>query len=898
MTGLGRRWYARLLGILPGWLRDQVGDEMLEAFDQRQRLALDRGGPLALLATWIVEVGGVLRASYRSRRPDAWTRRTDTSAEPDSPVAHRPTMESLRADLRFALRTFTRRPGLALLGVVTLALGIGSSTAMFSVVDSVLLRPLPYPEPDRIVRVYPTWPKLVGHPTLGDLALRGTWSWPEFWLVAEQQDVFTYLAGYSGGEATLSVEGARPDRIPVGVATKDLFPLLGADVRLGRLFGDEDGGDAGASVLLSYDTWRDRYASDPKILGKTIRLDDQPRTVVGVLAQGFSVTGVDAAFWIPRRGSSTDPGLDAHGSARALARLAPGVTPARAQDEVARILRTLPPEHGEHGANVQGFQHELTRRVKPVLLVMLAAAGLLLVVACGNVAALLLGAGIERERELSVRGAVGATRGRLIQQLLTESVVLTFLACLAGIGLAALITRGLTLLAPPGVPRLANASVDGTVLSFAVGLAATCGIVFGLIPALSLSHTELAGSMGSTRTTGGRRARLQSGLVVGELALATLLLVAATLLGRTVAALGAVDPGFDTRGLVAVSVAFPYSRFDSGDDTADLAAARLYEERMAEAVRGLPGVEDVVRASSPPFFNWRANNPVVPEGWSESETPPMAERRFVGAGYFSFMRIPLAEGRDFQRADFGDGAERVVVLSRGLAELAWPGESALGRSFQYWGRTARVVGVANDIRDEQVEGITTLAFYAPAAGTDGVGGPFLVRTAGTAGGQIAGIRERIWSVDPDVPITRISTMDALMADRISDQVFRARLMGVFAFLAGVFALLGVYGVTSRAVARRTREMGLRVALGAGRGNVRALVTGQAVRLALWGALIGVAGAVALGGVLDAFLWGVARTDPLTLVAVGLGLPLLAAVAGLPPAVRATRVDPIEALRAE
>ncbi len=898
MRRLGRWGYRAALAVLPAWLRDRVGADMLRTFDERQGDTLGRAGrlaPLALLVLWLREIADLARTAYRSRRPDAWARRTSAS---ELTSRHGPTMDHLRTDLRFALRTFVRRPGMSLLALVTLGLGIGSSTAMFSVVDSVLLRPLPYPEPDRIVRVYPTWPELVGHPTLGDLALRGTWSWPEFWLVAEQQEVFDGIGGYYGTEVTLDRDGARPERIAAGMASRDLFTVLGAQVHVGRLFGDEDGGEGSATALLSYDAWQSLYASDPDVLGRSIRINDRPRTIVGVLAKGFSVVGVDALVWLPVRGRSTDDGLGNHGGTRAVARLGPGVGMDRARDEVARILGTLPKEHGRHGANVFSFQSELTRRAKPVLLVMLAASGLLLVVACGNVAALLLGAGIDRERELAVRGAVGATRGRLAQQLLTESVLLTLAASLGGIGLAKLTTRVLALLAPPDVPRLAQASVDGTVLAFAVGLAVACGVVFGLIPAMSLSHTELARAIGSTRTTGGRRARLQSLVVVGELALATLLLVGATLLGRTVLALGAVDPGFDAERLIAVSIAFPYSRFDTGDAAADAAAANAYRIRLAEALEGLAGVEGVESSSSPPFFGWRANNDVLPEGWPDDRTAPIAERRFVGGGYFAFMHIPLAEGRDFDRSDDREDAEPVVIVSRGLAELAWPGESALGRSLGYWGRTARVVGVAEDVNDEGLEGSTSLAFYAPSAAGAGAGAPFLIRTAGDPAAMVAGIRDRIWSVDPDVPITRVATMREMMSDNISDQVFRARLMGVFAALAGAFALLGVYGVTSRSVARRTREMGLRVALGAGRGSVRGLVTKEALRLAALGAVAGLAASVAVGGVLQSFLWGVGRTDPLTLALVGGGLILFAVLAALPPALRATRVDPLEALRTE
>jgi putative ABC transport system permease protein len=358
-----------------------------------------------------------------------------------------------------------------------------------------------------------------------------------------------------------------------------------------------------------------------------------------------------------------------------------------------------------------------------------------------------------------------------------------------------------------------------------------------------------------------------------------------------------VDPGFDAEGLVTLSMALSSGRFDTGDQEADAAAFRAYRQEILDAVEALPQVEAVHTVSSPPFFDWRGNNWVVPEGWHDPDNPPIAERRLVSAGYLSFLRIPILEGRDLEPPDYDDGAEPVVVVSRGLAELAWPGESALGKRMDHWIQGARVVGVAGDIRDEQLDTSTELAYYAPDA-PFGAGGALVMRVGGDTGQAIAAIRERIWSVDPDIPITRVATTEELMAGRLSEQRYRARLMTVFAGLAGLFALLGIYGVTSRSVARRTQEMGLRVALGADRGQVHGLVTVEAVRLAVFGVVLGVVVSLAVGGVLERFLWGVTHTDPVTLALVGLGLPLLAAVAALPPARRATKVDPLVALKAE
>ncbi len=904
----GRVWYDWALHLLPEEHRRTVADDMRHDFDRAQADAMDRGGRPALTRLWIRELFGLLGAAFRARRPDAWSRRTEPGSpndararytHADSTLRHRPTMDTIASDLRFAARTFVRRPGLLLLAVLTLSLGIGASTAMFSVINAVLLRPLDFPEPEQIQAVYPAWPDLVGHPTLGDLALRGTWSWPELWLVAEQQDVFERFAGYAPTSLTLFQDGGRPERVRAVATSWELFPMLGASTRLGRTFDQTDGVDGDRSVLLSYDSWTDRFGSDPSVLGSALNFNERSYTVLGVLEEGFKVPGTDAAFWIFRTGSSTDAGLGNHGSTRALGRLAQGVSAEQAQAQVTQILQSLPVDHGVHESTVASFQSELTRGVRPVLIIMLAASGLLLIVACGNVAALLLGAGIDRERELAVRGAVGASRGRLAQQLLTESMVLAVAGAAGGATVAVLATRALAFLAPPGVPRLAGVAVDGTVLMFSVVLAVVCGVAFGLLPALSLSSTDLAGAIGSNRTTSGRRARLQSSVVIGELALATVLVVGGLLLARTVSALNRVDPGFEHEGLVALSIAFPSARFDSGDDDADLTAAQAYRTQITEALASAPGVTTVHSVSSPPFFGWRANNGVAPEGWADPDNGPVAERRFVSPGYFESMGIPILEGRGFEANDEIPDGEWVTVVSEGLADLAWPNESAVGKRLEYWGdRDSRVIGVVGSIRDEDLETRTDLAFYAPAAQGGGLGAPYMVRVSGDATAAITALRERVWSVDPNLPITRIATVDDLMSDQLAAQRYRARLMTVFAALAGLFAVLGIYGVTARSVARRTQEMGLRVALGADRGSVHAMVTKEAVRLAVVGVVVGIAAAVAIGGVLERFLWGVSRADPVTLAAVGIGLPLLAALAAVAPARRATNVDPLQALKAE
>ena len=809
------------------------------------------------------------------------------------------TLDHVGADLRYAFRTFLRRPGMALLAVVTLSLGIGASTAMFSIIDSVLLRPAPYPEPENLYSVYPAWPAMRGHPTLGTLADRGTWSWPEFFVAHERQTSFESLAAYQVVRMTLSGEG-RPEQVALGEATHALFPMLGVVPLLGRLFHAEDGLEGSDDVvLLTAGYWRDGFASDPDVLGRTLRLNDQPYEIVGVLPDDFAITSVDARMWKPKAGSPTDPGMSNHGSTRVLGRLASGVTVEQSQADIARILREdLPAGHGEHEASVFLTQSEETRTVRPVLLVLLIASGLLLAVACGNVAALLLGAGIDRERELAVRGAVGATRGRIAQQLLSESTLLALLGAIGGIAITSGAIRALVYLAPPGVPRLEQAAINPMVLLFAVVIALVCGVGFGSIPALSLSSTDLASSMGSSRSTHKQRARLQSIVVVGELALATVLVFGGVLLARTVVALDSIDPGFDQSGLIVASLAAPIQRFRGETSEAGEAALDGYMQQMKDEVQALPGVSHVAFTSAPPFFGWRGNNDVRPEGWQDGDEAIIAERRFVSVGFFATLDIPIVEGRVFDANDEAEGAPGVVVISQGLADLAFPGESAIGRRLDYWSVDATVVGVAANVRDHELQRVTELAYYAPARQVGALEGPLVIRTSGDALEMIPAVRDRIWSVDPDVPITRTAVMTELMAEDVASQRYRARLMAVFAGLAALFSLMGIYGVTARSVARRTQEMGIRVALGAATGHVRRLVTAQAVRLAVLGVTVGILAAVAMGGVLDSFLWGVTRTDPVTIVGIAVLLPVFAAIAAVPPARRATKVDPLVALKSE
>ena len=884
--------YRWLMYALPAWLRESAGDDLVRTFNAGQDDVRSHG--LArTLGYYGREFGGLLRTAVRARRPDTWTRRTSAGR----PVARTPasisraTMDHLSNDLRFAVRTFRRRPGVTALCVLTLALGIGASTAMFSVVRSVLLKPLPYPELDRLVSVYPTWPQLVGHPTLGDLAERGTWSWPEYFGLAAEQDVFESMGAYEGRDVTVTGEG--PAQRVSGVrVTWELMPLLGLSPQVGRLFTADDDSSSGV-VLLTDGEWRDRFGADPDVVGRVMMLDDRAFQIIGVLPPGVRLWGYSSArLWFPHTGRFGLDGLGNHGGVRAVARLKEGVAPEQAREAVTRTLSALlPVDHGVHGSSVFPRQQDETHADRPVLLVMLAASLLLLAVACGNAATLLLGMGIDREQEFGLRGALGADRGRLSAQILTESTLLSVAAVVGGVLAAHGLLRLLLVLAPAGIPGLDRAAVDGGVLLFAAAVAVLFGVGFGLIPALSLSEGSLASSVGTGRGARRSRTRLQSMLVVGELALAATLFVGGILLVRTVVALDRVEPGFDIDRLATVAVAPPYARFRTDEGSIDNGAVEGYLGALRAELESVPGVTGLATTSVPPLSGWRNNNDVTPEGWDPATPAPMAERRFVSPGFFRTMGMEIVDGRGFTPGEALDREPYVVVISEGLADLGWPGRSPVGRPLRYWGREATVVGVARNVRDEALEEATELAFYAPGSSV-----PMLVRTAGDPVDLLPVLRDRVRAFDQDAPILLASTLGGLVSDEISEERYRARLMAIFAGMAGALAFLGVYGVTSRAVSRRAKEIGIRMALGAQAREVWGMVSVQAGLLGLMGAILGLIGAIVASRFLETFLYDVSPLDPVALVAMMILLPLLGMAAAAPPALRAMRVDPLQSLR--
>ncbi|HVS13732.1 MAG TPA: ABC transporter permease [Thermoanaerobaculia bacterium] len=891
----------RLVRAGLAWLqpadRERFGDELALCYRERRREAVTRGAA-AVLGLLASELLGLARLALGRRWPSRWARRTARHLGLGPPRPVRATMRHLLADLRFSVRAFARRPAMTLLAALSLALGVGASTAMFSVVDTVLVRPLPFPEPERLVSVYPTTPSLEGHPTLGGMADRATFSLPEVWTVREQQSSFEHLGAYLWSSTTLSSDGPA-ERLFEGVITPGLLEALGVTPIAGRLLDSEadDPRQGARTVMLSEGRWRSRFAADPGVIGSTLVLDDEPFTVVGVLPRTVEAAVLDVDVWQLVTGTPADGNIGNHNVAGAIGRLREGVTPEQARGELATILGAIP-DHGDHGASVFPRLVDQTRSVRPALLVLIAGAVVLLLVGCANTALILLGQGLDRQQELAVRGALGAGRPRLVGQLLAESSLVTLLGAVGGVALAGALTQVLLAFAPEGVPRLEEAAIDGRVLAVGLGIAALCGTVFGLAPAFGLSRPDLASAMGGQRGTSAGRSWLQDGLVVGELTLATLLLVSAALLGRTLAALNGVDPGFDSEELVAVRLAPPFQRLQQEDEEAFYGAVDAYFQRLVDEIAALPEVEAVAVTSVMPLTGDRGNNDVMPEGWDpETDGSLLAERRFVSIGFFETVGTRIVDGRPFDTRDDRADAAPAVIVSQGLARRVWGDESAVGKRMSFWGREpATIVGVAADVRDESLQSPTAYAFYAPARQVGPQTGSLIVRSHADPSQLGDAIRQRVFAFDPDVPVSSVTPFEQLIGDSTSSQRYRARLMGAFGALAALFAMLGVYGLTARSVARRTREMGIRVALGAARSQVMRLVLARGLGLAAVGAGLGLVVSLFATRAVEGFLFGVSRLDPVSLVGIALVIAAGSLVACLPPSRRATRVDPTVALR--
>jgi putative ABC transport system permease protein len=817
-------------------------------------------------------------------------------------------MLELGQDLRFAARTLARRPGLTAVALVTLALGIGANTAMFSVVNAVLLSPPPFHAPERLVMVWASNPELARGLGFEDK------------LPTSPAAFYDWKAGTSRFEAMAMIRpaslnlsgGGDPERLGAVIVTGEFFAALGTPAALGRTLRPEDDDPAApATAVLSHAFWQRRFGGDPAAVGQAIRLDGRSTTIVGVMPAPFAFPragemphgfgfprGPDA--WVPAALTAEQRAHRGNRGALAFGRLKDGVAPAQAQADLAAVTRrlweTYPDSDRGWGVRVDPLGAQLTGAVKPALLLLLGAVGLVLLIACGNVAALLTAQAVSRRKEIAVRAALGAGRRRLGRQLLTESTLLALLGGTLGLVLAHGSLRALVHLLPATLPGAERIAVDARVAAFTLGVSVLTGLVFGVVPAMQAARLTLAATLKDTARGGGDAASRRAGrfVVAAEMALAVVLVVGAGLLVRSFARLLAVETGFRPGGLVTFRVDLPSSRYAGARRTA-------FVEAALERLRGLPGVAAAGATTALPMTRSENLEPLEVEG---RPRPPAGQEvyvdfRVVTPGYFAALGIPVKKGRTFEPAD-GPDQMRAAVVSEALARAHWPGQDPIGRRLRLYDEEAwsTVVGVVGDVRHSGLDGDLRSHLYIPYAQSPRGDLAIAVRTAADPRALLGSVRTAVAAVDAEQPIADLRTMDDVIAASLAGRRFNTLLLGGFAGLALGLSAVGLYGVMSWSVGQRLREVGVRQALGATRGDVLRLVFAEAARTVAWGVVPGVLAALALGRLVSGLLFGVRAVDPLTFAVSVATLGLAAAAASLVPALRATRVDPMITLRAE
>ena len=821
------------------------------------------------------------------------------------------------ADVRFALRSFRRTPGFTAAAVLTLALGIGANVAIFSAVHALLLRPLPFPAPEQLMKVSMTVPAAHGRPATDDMV----WSYPKFVVFRDAQTVFSDVALYTDDQFTVT-GGGDAERDFGERAGARYLTTLGVRPALGRNFlPDEDRHPDGPRVALIGDAfWKRRFGADSAVLGRALTIGGEPYTIVGVLPQGFRGLSGRADLWLPMMAQSARDLDEAwNHSYAAVARLRPGVTPAQATAQVrqlgARVAEAYPDPEDSRAAPWGATARELNAaRVDPLvrrsLLVLSGAVGLLLLVACANVANLFLVRAVGRRREIAVRLAVGAGRGRLVRQLLTESVLLSAIGGVASLAVAWYGVELFESLAPDGAfgarrfsglgaVTFSSIQLDTTTFAFAAMLALATGILFGLVPALqatrpSLNETLAEGNVAAAGRGASRGFSSRALLATVEVAIAVVLLAGSGLMLRSLSKLMSVSPGFDAERMMTMRVSTPAG---VGRDSLP-----RFSERLLERIAALPGVTGVALSDCPPLnggCNGTAmalrDRPAAPPGGD----PPVGVH-WVSPGWFSTLHVPLRRGRVF---DAGDrmGGRKVVLVNETAARIFWPGKDPVGRPVSvgqggFWEDTAYVAGVVGDVLHESVDARPKPDVYLSYAQSPYGRMMLFVRTAGDPSSIVAPVRRVVAELAPDAPVSEVESMEARVAAATASTRFSAVLLTLFGVVALGLATIGTYGVIAYAAAQRSREIGIRMALGAGRGEVTRLVVAQGVGIALAGGVLGVAGALAATRVLGTLLYGVEPTDPLTYAAILAILALAVLAANWIPARRAARIDPAVALR--
>ena len=815
-------------------------------------------------------------------------------------------------DLRYAVRMLRRKPGFTLIAVMALALGIGANTAIFSVVNAVLLRPLPYQQPERLVMV---WQRLTGATSYPSLPC----SPPDYIDYRDQTQTLENVAAFLNDNFTLTTPSGA-ERVPGSRVSADLFPLLGISPLRGRTFTTaEDKFGADPVAVLSYGTWKSRFGSDPGILGRTLVLDQHPHKVIGVMPKEFDfptqglLGGPPPEFWVPIAFPPDQIGPEGRGdnfNISVIARRKPGVSIQQASAEIDhishRIYESYPPAIQKlfslNGFTTD-FHEQVVGNVKTLLLVLLGAVGFVLLIGCANVANLLLAKAAGRRREVAIRTALGAGRFRVVRQLLTESVLLGVMGGAVGLLIAVWLTQLMIHFSPGDVPRLAESQLNAGVLAFALAISISTGILFGLAPALQVSKPDLNTDLkeGSRGAAAFRRSRIRGALVVAEVALSLVLLAGAGLLLRSFVKLLGAPLGFAPDHLLTLSIALPETKYQS-----KVQVQNFYRE-VLERAQSLAGVKSAAAATGLPLIGqW--DIVVTPEGRAETGRKSLTTAFFAGVtpGFHHTLEIPLQKGRLFSEADNERGLP-VAIVNEAMARRYWPDQEVLGKRFK-WGPVdskrawITIVGVVANVKQTSLAADINPGVYLPIfqmpqdSPIRGVN--LAVRTISDPNVMVSSVRQIVRTLDPEVPMFQVRPMAEVLSESVAPRRFNMLLLAAFAGLALLLASVGIYGVMSYSVSQYTREIGIRMALGARAADVLRLIVRQGMGLVGIGLAIGAAGALALTRVMRSLLFGVSAADPLTFVSVAALLAAVAFAASYIPARRATRVDPMVALRYE
>lgn len=918
MIAVYRVWlwlYRAALRLYPAQFRRRYEQELISAFlEEIERGAPRYAGVVDAVRFWLYITVDLLGSALRQRgRQAAAVLRTRSGHGTPQlpPPSKRTEMDTLLQDVRYALRQFGRRPGFTAIAVLSLALGIGGNSLIYGLVDGFVLHPFPYPEPDRLVGIGLTFPKLSSDTTYVEAMS------PAEYADFRDSKAFSHVAAFDLGNRNIS-GGDVPERVFTALLLDDPFPVLGMPPALGRGFTREElrpasvvqgssrvTGAAPATrvSIISYRLWQSRFGGDPNILARAIRIGGESASIVGVMPRGLLVIGAD--LWIPWGGDPAQMPRNIR-QFTVLARLAPSVTLQQANAELATIASAVDQAERGRFKEYEGWRLTATpwaaailRDARPAAFMLLGAVAFVLLIACANLTNLFLARSTTRQRELAVRLALGAARWRLARQLLTESLLLAVAGAALGLLLAYLGLKASEAVIPSQLTALdLNAGINVRVLLWSLGLAAAAGLLVGILPALQATRTDPHESLKADGRAGAGRggARVRQVLVVAEIALSVVLLLGAGLLMRSFVNVQRVDPGFEPKGILTMRLTLPREKYPGE-------GAGAFFDRLVERIAAVPGVRAVSAASQFPPDGTFDTQFTMERGQQSAGTLPTAFITVATPSYFETLRVPLAGGRIFSSADRLD-TPPVVIVNQSFVTRYLPGIDPLGKRMRIGspdrpGPFATIVGVVSDFRNNGATQATRPEIYMPVRQQTAWNQLFLlIRADAKAGAFVAPVRDAVLSLDREQPVYMIQTLEDAIAASSFQQRISTVLLGAFAAVALLLAAVGIYGVMSYSVSARTQEMGVRLAIGAQRGDVMWLVLGQVVRLSAIGLVIGIGLLLAAGRALERLLFGVHPSDPLTIAAVAATLGAVAVIAARAPAFRASRVDPIEALRYE